>query len=580
MVARKVFQENVEIISDTEALYFLGQQAFSMLIGAGVSAEAQVPLANQISEDIRTRLIESLNPPDPKEWASQNLSWDDLSRRYATCLRRYGPPARRVEYFRQLLKGKTPCFAHYAVALLMSREYLRPTCFTTNFDKLIETAFSELGQVTCQPIRTNEEAGFWGSELDKCYVLKLHGDYDTHNVLNTREETTKVAEFHTTIAGDLLRASGLLVLGAAGHEESVRGFIRALTDPRTEHGRPANLMSLGLFWGVYAGPVKPQGITDDQAADVVQAKLTSRVVSQEVTELMAQAHSERRPCVFFPVWGAGNFLFSLIRSFKDISLSRTAELYLDHETRLRNVFQKQLTTDAIEKHLTKLEAQRRSIAEQALRSGVAPETVWQAQSADRKLEVRVTYGDITSRSMMGADTFAATRRAVVSPEDTAISAGGGVAYSLLVKAGPRFILNELGKLSPIAHRSVAVTSAGNLPVHYILHAAAMRIESDGSYVASGDDVEATMRAILDSMAALHIDVVWVPLLASGVGLLTSDSSLESLVRAVASAAPRERQTSVNLVIYRESMVGRDKVGEILKRLLNNSFVVEKFESEG
>jgi len=52
--------------------------------------------------------------------------------------------------------------------------------------------------------------------------------------------------------------------------------------------------------------------------------------------------------------------------------------------------------------------------------------------------------------MMSDPAFSGMRRAVVSPEDTTVSAGGGVALRLLTLAGPRYLLNELTKLPDVA----------------------------------------------------------------------------------------------------------------------------------
>src|SRR5262249_29232395 len=146
---------------------------------------------------------------------------------------------------------------------------------------------------------------------------------------------------------------------------------------------------------------------------------------------------------FFPIWGSGSFLFSLISASGDKSLIGTAERFLDHEMRLRHVFGRAgLDPRAIETHLKALDAQRRRI--QA--SDVSPESVCSARREAPQTVVRVLYGDITSRSLMGAPEFAGARRAVVSPDDTCISAGGGVAYGILRKAGAQVLLNELGKL--------------------------------------------------------------------------------------------------------------------------------------
>lgn len=80
------------------------------------------------------------------------------------------------------------------------------------------------------------------------------------------------------------------------------------------------------------------------------------------------------------------------------------------------------------------------------------------------------YGDVTKRLWMSHEEFERVTRAVVSPEDTCISAGGGVAYLLLEKAGKYAILNELSKFSslsedgqsPVERGKVAVTSCASV----------------------------------------------------------------------------------------------------------------------
>ena len=81
---------------------------------------------------------------------------------------------------------------------------------------------------------------------------------------------------------------------------------------------------------------------------------------------------------------------------------------------------------------------------------------------------------------MAHDDFANTRRAVISPDDTLISASGGAALALVLKAGPQVVLNELSKFSSVTQCQIVVTSGGDLPVHYIYHAAATRLNPDGA----------------------------------------------------------------------------------------------------
>src|SRR5262249_20646941 len=136
---------------------------------------------------------------------------------------------------------------------------------------------------------------------------------------------------------------------------------------------------------------------------LVGEAIDKRSVSGETVEMMNRANTTDRTCAFFPIWGSGSFLFSLISASGDRSLVGTAERFLDHEMRLRPVFGRAgLDPPAIEAHLKALDAQRRRI--HAL--NVIPEHVWSARREAPQTVVRVLYGDITRRSLMGAQEFA------------------------------------------------------------------------------------------------------------------------------------------------------------------------------
>jgi O-acetyl-ADP-ribose deacetylase (regulator of RNase III) len=557
--------KNIAVTSDLDVLRYVRQQPgrYALFMGAGASLEADVLTADQICRDIRHRL-EQQHPSRSQDDLDELLNWNDPRRRYSTCLMRYGrSAAQRVAYFRELLKAKQPAFCHHSTALLMKRGILRRTCLTTNFDKLIEVAFAQQGGGECQPIRSREEAMFWDEEdADKCYVVKLHGDYDTHNILNTRDETLRIEDDLEAIAGGVLEDAGLIVLGAAGHEDSV---IRLFDDLTSRADR--RMLSMGLFWRVYVGPAEEERPADAEVEERVRAAIESGSVSQEIVEMVSRANTSDRESAFFPVWGAGTFLLALVRGTDDRSLKAESELYLDHRMRLRSVFARAgLTREGIDKHLEALEEQQRRVREQTDRPAVAAETAWIAEDESGKRALRVVYGDITSRSLMGSLEFDGRRRAVVSPEDTCISAGGGVAYALLEKAGHRMILNELSKLAPIRHREVAVTSGGDLPVHFILHAAALKIEPDASYTVSQDDVLETMAAVLACVAPLGIEVLFVPLLAAGVGPLSPRQSVDAILQAI---GQRDETTPLEVVvaIFKESIVPRDEVGDSLQAAL-------------
>jgi O-acetyl-ADP-ribose deacetylase (regulator of RNase III) len=474
-------------------------------------------------------------------------------------MQKFGNDATRLEFFRELLMNKEPSFAHHAAALLAAGGYFKKTILTTNFDKLVENAFARQGLMECQAIRTVQELAYWGQENNKAYVIKLHGDYDTNNIANTPEEVFMLSKEMLISLPGLLRRSGMLVVGAAGYEKSIYTLLDQLSSQTSER-----VLDFGLLWGVYMGPNRP--------AKLDLASLESKIndaVGRDIIQLMERMSPRNQMFAFFPVWGAGKFLLDLIRRSEDPRLIARAQSHMDHEMRLRQVFAAAgLKPDAIEKHLERLRRQRSSVDKIEARSSRA-EVVYAATAEQLLSEVRIVYGDITSPEML-SDSQPNTRRAVVSPEDTCISAGGGVAYRLLREAGQYTILNELAKFQPVEHGTVAATSGGDLPVHYIFHAAALKIDADGNYLVSKENVASAVEGALRLSQSLQIGVLWIPLIASGVANLSPAVSLTTILECVRAWRP-EHSCRVNIVIFGDGVLPRTEARELASETLGAAF---------
>jgi O-acetyl-ADP-ribose deacetylase len=571
---RAVLNTYIDLLAQADVIHALRESPGSHVafLGAGASKEAGVPLANEICNDIKARLLKGRKLADIDAWANKELSWNDPRRRYTACLDAYGSAEQRVAYFRRLLSNVRPSFAHHATALLMARGLLFETALTTNFDKLLERAFVEQGVRECQAIRIPEEAEFWGQEPDKCYVFKLHGDYDTLNILNTRPETRSIPPFFLPHASSFLRARGLLVLGLAANEESILDFVKQLL--ASEDGR---VLSGGVRWGVFVGPRRPEHFGTDDEINALQKAIEVGGVSHQVVELLGDMNDrfkDRRPCSFFPVWGSGNLFLELIENSDDKSLADSARLFLDHSMRLHATFRaSKLNADAIESHIKKLEDAQRSLG-QSMRSDEQPgREALRATSVDGRTEIRLVYGDITSTRMMRADEFLGLRRAVVSPEDTTISAGGGVALRLLNKASPQYVLNELSKLGTIRHGTCAVTSAGNLPVHYIMHAAALQIRPDGSYDIDINRIEETVRHVLSCSESLGVAALWIPLLGAGVADVPSHESFRAILSAIIDSVTILDRRCLSVVVFDESRLAKEQARSIMNEVLGTKFTI-------
>lgn len=574
-------------ISDDEAIRYILQveNRYVCYLGAGASVEAGVMTAQGICEAIRKELLDHSPFEDQNEkerWVDEILvDWNDPSQRYVTCIRKgYRTPAARVEYFRQILKNIRPSFCHHAVALLMRGNCFKTTCLTTNFDKLLESAFTQQGELECQPIRGVEESGFWQHEPNRYYVMKLHGDYDTHNILNTEDETLRISDSMISIIERVLESAGMVVIGSAGNEKSIR---RMFDDLASKATGVSDVLSFGLLWGVYMGQPKPKNMTPDKLEELINDRIRQEV-GRDIVKMIERKNPQNELFCFFPVWGAGAFLFDLIKATHENTLIREAELYLDHEMRLRNVFTGAgLSEAAITEHISNLKKSQDKLKER--QDSGSPKSDSNGQELDlaceihgknTAIEIRVMYGDITSRGFMAKEEFQSSIRAILSPEDTFLTAGGGVAYTLLNKAGKYNILNELAKLSPIEQGAVAVTSGGNLPVHYIFHAAAIKIEEDAKYSVTKASVRKTMTAALEKALALEVSTLLVPLMGSGVAGLSHAQSLAAILKAVHKWNKEDYKMTIIIVIYMEKHLPRHAVEQCAKRTLGSQFHVTKF----
>lgn len=563
-----------KIVTDREAAAQIleARGAYYAFFGAGLSVEAGVPTANQICERVAKKQLNihgfgeapELDEPEVKTWLSQNLAWDRIDERYANCIRiQYANPADRVEFFRRILSGVRPSFAHHGAAILMNEGLLSRTCLTTNFDKLLEYSFATLGDLECQPLRTTSEVQYWRPDQDRCFCLKLHGDYDTHNVLNTSEETVRIDEALRTRSCRLLEHQGLLVIGLAGYEKSVYTlFEEFTTDPNLRNGT----LERGLLWGVFVGHKPLEHWDTQQIEDAVREAVERGEIGPEIKKMMTRMANSPVQFAFFPVFGSGQFLMDMIEMSGNKGLIGQAEPFLDHEMRLRRVFASaNLSPQRVEEHIGNLKWPN-SNSSTPDEKGVGVERAFERSQDGRR--IWIAYGDISSRSYLGHETFNGRIRAVVSSDDTFLSVGGGVAAALASKAGIRATLHEVSKFVPVPHGESRVTSGGFLPVHYIIHAATIEVVEDG-YRVDMEDVRQTFNDVLHRAVALGVDVLTVPLLGAGVAGLSPADSFHGLLDGYKDLSQESIPTTVIFIIFREAQLARSDARTMIEQVLGN-----------
>jgi O-acetyl-ADP-ribose deacetylase (regulator of RNase III)/NAD-dependent SIR2 family protein deacetylase len=563
-----------EIVAAHRIVANVSRGRFVPWLGAGASCEAGIPPAQRLAQEIEDGLISlhvqenqgkaPLTDDERAALLKRLCPCTDRDHRYSETMKRGYPGLReRVEFFRNLTQGAQPSFVHYATAQLVRDGFLAKTCITTNFDKLIEHAFVEVGGIDCQAIRIESDTPFYKRDDGKAYCLKIHGDCDTHSLCNTPEETVQVKDAMKTAVRAALRDRGAVVIGLSGSEKSVHTFFDELTSDTSQRD---SMLAFGLLWGVYVGEDVPAGAEPEQ---LVRAALEAGVVSKEIVNLMIRMKSAPNTFAFFPMRGSGSFFKTVIQASGNEYVKRSSLPYLDHELRIRETFRQQnIGHEVIERHLQKLESIRQRLKAPNDRLSAPPQHLQTRRVADTELEICLSAGAITSdQLLLGFRRSDRGPSAVISPEDTCLSVGGGAALALAQAAGPRQIIYDLSKLAPVSLGDVVVTTAGRLPAEYILHAASTQLsEKKDGLTTTHETIKAAYRDALDKARVLRIHTLFTPLLGTGSGGRSIEDSLTALLEAVRSVGPEHLNLKLIIVDF-ERKIALQEFDQLYNRVL-------------
>lgn len=134
------------------------------------------------------------------------------------------------------------------------------------------------------------------------------------------------------------------------------------------------------------------------------------------------------------------------------------------------------------------------------------------------MRIIVVVGDITEFS----------GDAVVNPANSLGLMGGGVALAIKRKGGD-IVEEEARKKAPIPIGRAVVTTAGKLKCRYVIHAPT--VERPGGR-SSRDRVYRATKAALTLANEMNLASVALPLMGAGVGGLTPEESLNSMIAAI------------------------------------------------
>jgi O-acetyl-ADP-ribose deacetylase (regulator of RNase III) len=128
--------------------------------------------------------------------------------------------------------------------------------------------------------------------------------------------------------------------------------------------------------------------------------------------------------------------------------------------------------------------------------------------------IAICEGDITEQQV----------DAIVNAANSALVLGAGVAGAIRTKGGPR-IQAECDAIAPIEVGDAAVTTAGDLPARYVIHAAGMA--PGGS--ANGDSIRRSVRRSLELAVERGCRTVAIPAIGAGIGGFSAQRCAEILI---------------------------------------------------
>jgi|SRR5215813_11559363 len=252
----------------------IAPRTFAVLVGAGVSKPAGIPLAGEIVEMLEHAKVDDLTKQSPglteeqaKEILKEQGYFRDPAHVYSDSIRLvHATRDDRQKFFDSLIHGKQPTLAHRFLAKLVKDGFV-DTIFTTNFDDLMEKALRDTN-VRFRSVSHDELAHYADIRGDYPNVIKLHGDYLYTNIKNLTEESARLSKEMERLFTGFLSQYGLIVVGFGGFDSSVMKPLEQIANPA--------FLKKGLYWTYRHSPVRRfepnpllQRILDRGAGNVV-----------------------------------------------------------------------------------------------------------------------------------------------------------------------------------------------------------------------------------------------------------------------------------------------------------------------
>jgi hypothetical protein len=258
---------------------------YALLLGSGVSRAAFVPTGWDITLDLIRRVAVAENVEDQPDWAKWYRETNGSEPSYSELLDSLSstPDERRAilhSYIEPTPEDrdqgrKVPTKAHRAIANLVSSGFIK-VIITTNFDRLMENALRDVG---IEPtVVSNEDSARGAVPLphNRCFLLKLNGDYLDTRILNTEVELAQYPSALNALLDRIFDEYGLIVCGWSGEwDPALRSAITRAANRRY----PIFWVARSKLSDIAMDLIKQRGarLLDVPSADVFFVQLAERV---------------------------------------------------------------------------------------------------------------------------------------------------------------------------------------------------------------------------------------------------------------------------------------------------------------
>ena len=238
---------------------------FAFFLGAGASANSNVPTALEMILDFKRRLYASeksikITNIEQRfyEFEKEIENWVRIKytnipkNEYGFFFEKtFSSSQDRRNYIKEMLKFSKPSIGYKIINFLI-KEQIIWHYITTNFDNLIQKVYPDIVVISEENI--NKCKDYIKINSTSPIVVKLHGDFRYDLLKNTDEETQLLHQSVMNELTHLFDSLGLIVVGYSGRDESVMSFLENFVENET------GTFTNGFYWCIREGEVEKQRI--------------------------------------------------------------------------------------------------------------------------------------------------------------------------------------------------------------------------------------------------------------------------------------------------------------------------------